>query len=158
MIEPTPRALSKKWAPVFRSRKRNKQNISGKLHCDLSSGDRTFLYDLNDNQGGTCVISVRVTQKPLLAYNLEVADYHSYFVGKVGAWVLNGGDCDPNLPKGGTYKLKDPNQEMRVRRTGRTKDLEQRKGQHGRDPETKDLKFEVDRRTDEYAAQRAAST
>lgn len=57
-------------------------------------------FELQTAKGDwTSVIAVRITKKPLLAYNLEVADYHSYFVGKVGAWVHNGGDCDPNLPK-----------------------------------------------------------
>jgi RHS repeat-associated protein len=57
------------------------------------------------------------------------------------------------VPKGGTYKLKDVIT-GKVRRTGRSKDLNVRRQQHARDPTTKDLEFEVDRRTDDYAAQR----
>ncbi|WP_437731191.1 RHS repeat-associated core domain-containing protein [Sorangium sp. So ce1335] len=57
------------------------------------------------------------------------------------------------VAKGGTYKLRDP-ETGQVRRTGRTNDLRRREGEHGRDPETKDLEFEVDRRTDSYPAQR----
>jgi hypothetical protein len=56
-------------------------------------------------------------------------------------------------PKGGTYKLKDP-ETGRVRRTGRTNDLDRRMAEHRSDLKTKDLKFEVDRRTDNYAQQR----
>ena len=39
-------------------------------------------------------------------------------------------------------------------RTGRSKNLENRAADHARSPETKDLPFEVDRRTDVYAQQR----
>jgi len=52
-----------------------------------------------------------------------------------------------------SYKLKDP-ETRQVRRTGRTNDLNSRRGDHKRAPETKDLDFEVDRRTDNYAQQR----
>jgi hypothetical protein len=61
--------------------------------------------------------------------------------------------ADGGIPKGGTYKLSDP-ETGRVRRTGRTNDLRRREGEHGRNPETKDLEFEIDRRTDSYPAQR----
>ena len=39
-------------------------------------------------------------------------------------------------------------------RTGRTNDLNRRRGEHARDQATKDLRFEIDRRTDNYAQQR----
>ena len=55
--------------------------------------------------------------------------------------------------KGGTYKLRDP-ETGEVKRTGRTNDLDRREGEHARGEDTKDLKFEVDRRTDDYAEQR----
>jgi RHS repeat-associated protein len=55
--------------------------------------------------------------------------------------------------KGGTYKLRDP-ETGQVRRTGRTNDLARREGEHGRNAETRDLDFEVDRRTDSYPEQR----
>lgn len=57
------------------------------------------------------------------------------------------------VPNGGTYKLRDPDTGQ-VRRTGRSNDLARREGEHGRHSETKDLDFEVDRRTDSYPAQR----
>ncbi|MFY0639798.1 MAG: hemagglutinin repeat-containing protein [Bermanella sp.] len=56
-------------------------------------------------------------------------------------------------PKGGTYVLRDAETEE-VRRTGRSKDLEKREQQHANTPETEDLVFEVDRRTDDYSEQR----
>ena len=64
-----------------------------------------------------------------------------------------GSGAGPPAAKGGTYKLKDP-ETGAVRRTGRTNDLARREGEHGRAPETRDLDFEVDKRTDSYAAQR----
>jgi RHS repeat-associated protein len=56
-------------------------------------------------------------------------------------------------PKGGTYKLKDP-ETGEVRRTGQTNDLGRREKEHLRGEETKDLKLEIDRRTDDPAARR----
>ena len=41
-------------------------------------------------------------------------------------------------PKGGTYKLRDPGTGQ-VRRTGRTNDLQRRRGEHARHPETRDM-------------------
>jgi hypothetical protein len=55
--------------------------------------------------------------------------------------------------KGETYLLKDP-LTGRVMRTGRTNDLHRRELEHGRQPETTNLDFELDRRTDDYAQQR----
>jgi hypothetical protein len=57
-----------------------------------------------------------------------------------------------DVPQGGTYVLRDA--EEVVRRTGRTKHLDIREQQHARHPETKDLNFEIDKRADNYAAQR----
>lgn len=58
-----------------------------------------------------------------------------------------------DTPRGGTYVLRDPETDQ-VRRTGRSNDLRRREGEHGRHPETRDLNFEIDRRTDSRAAQR----
>ncbi|WP_242396381.1 hypothetical protein [Anaeromyxobacter oryzisoli] len=55
--------------------------------------------------------------------------------------------------KGGTYLLRDP-VTGEVVRTGRTKDLARREGEHARNPLLGDFTFEVDRRTDVYAEQR----
>ena len=52
-------------------------------------------------------------------------------------------------PKGGTYKLTDP-ETGKVMRTGRTTDLKARMGQHRRNPGTKRFDFEVDKRTNIY--------
>ena len=56
-------------------------------------------------------------------------------------------------PTGGTYILTDPGTGA-VRRTGRTNDLDRRRNEHGRDAVTRELDFQVDRRTDSYSAQR----
>ena len=54
------------------------------------------------------------------------------------------------VAKGGTYVLK--NAEGTVVKTGRTKDLARREAEHGR--KHPDTTFQVDKRTDDYAAQR----
>ena len=56
-------------------------------------------------------------------------------------------------PKGGTYMLID-SETGQVMRTGRTKDLERRKLEHRRDPETAKHEFEIDRQTDSYPEMR----
>ena len=59
--------------------------------ADLQSGDRL----LNDDASWAEVVSVKVEAKPLKAYNLTVADFHTYFVAAdknaVPVWVHN--DC-----------------------------------------------------------------
>ena len=54
---------------------------------------------------------------------------------------------------GGTYLQKDKETE-KVQRSGRTNDLARREKEHGRATEIKDLKFEVDVRTDDKNVQR----
>jgi RHS repeat-associated protein len=61
-------------------------------------------------------------------------------------------DLATKNPKGGTYVLKDENDE--VARSGRTNDLERREQEHARGEETNDKKFEVDVRTDDKKVQR----
>ncbi len=55
--------------------------------------------------------------------------------------------------KGGVYSLSEPTTGT-VKRTGRTKDMAQRKNQHANGDETKDLDFNEEYRTDDYAEQR----
>lgn len=74
-------------------------------------------------------------------------------VAKAADGLSDSADVASSVPKGGTYKLRDPETDQ-VRRTGRSNDLDRRAREHGRDPNTKDLDFEVDRRTDSYPAQR----
>ena len=60
---------------------------------------------------------------------------------------------DSNIvTKGGTYKLRDA--DGIVQRTGKSNDLNRRRREHARHQDTKDLDFEVDRRTDNPLAQR----
>ncbi|MBA4387845.1 MAG: hypothetical protein C0404_07680 [Verrucomicrobia bacterium] len=54
--------------------------------------------------------------------------------------------------KGGTYLLRDT--ERSVMRSGRSKDLRRREGDHARDPVLKDYEFEPVHRTDVYKEQR----
>lgn len=54
--------------------------------------------------------------------------------------------------KGGTYKLRDA--DGAVKRTGKSNDLDRRRSEHARNKDTKDLDFEVDRRSDCCNAQR----
>ena len=67
---------------------------------------------------------------------------------------------NPPLPagakaaEGGTYKLREADSDAAVRRTGSTDDLARRRAEHARDPKTKDLEFEVDRRTDDPVARK----
>jgi hypothetical protein len=58
----------------------------------------------------------------------------------------------PLATKGGTYVLKDA--DGVVKRTGKSNNLDRRRGEHGRNSDTKDLEFEVDRRSDCCNAQR----
>jgi RHS repeat-associated protein len=57
-----------------------------------------------------------------------------------------------DLARGGTYLLRDAS--GTVMRTGRSNNLARRAAEHARDPQLRDLVFEVDKRTDNYAAQR----
>ncbi len=57
------------------------------------------------------------------------------------------------VPKGGTYVLRDP-VSGKVIRTGRTNNLNRRRLEHRRYPQTKDLQFKVDKRTNNYQQQR----
>ena len=58
-----------------------------------------------------------------------------------------------SLVKGGVYTLRDP-ETGDVERTGRTNDLDRRKGEHASGKETKDLNFKVEHRTDNASARR----
>ena len=42
------------------------------------------------------VVAANVTAEPQIAYNLEVAEYHTYFVGESRVWVHNGTPCGGN--------------------------------------------------------------
>jgi len=55
--------------------------------------------------------------------------------------------------KGGTYRLRD-RLTGQVRRTGQSNELDRRRNEHARNPATKDLDFEVDKRSDDLAARR----
>jgi hypothetical protein len=101
---------------------------------DLASGDKLFFGTAGTSTPGPSTTSVtRVTFKPEATtvlgdtevYNFEVANTHTYFVGKIngGVWVHN--DC-----RGGVYKLLD--ELGNVMRTGRTNNLARREAEHQR--------------------------
>ncbi|MCB2157045.1 hypothetical protein KQI84_19380 [bacterium] len=119
---------------------------------DLRVGGR-----LRTSTGSVSIVSVVPLDGLPRVYNIEVETEHSYLVSDLGVLSHNVNPCSaptpPQEPKGGTYFLKDP-ETGEVVRTGRTNNLKSRKGDHARKPETEEFKFEVDRTTDEYAAQR----
>jgi hypothetical protein len=64
-----------------------------KSAVDLRSGDILIEFG-----GGTAhVRSVELVKKPFLAYNLEVAEDHTFFVGRTGLWVHNA--CGPPVQR-----------------------------------------------------------
>jgi len=47
------------------------------------------------------VLSVNLDTAPQFAYNLAIADAHTYFAGELEAWGHNGGLSDlPTIPQG----------------------------------------------------------
>ena len=62
---------------------------------DLATGDTLCLAD----GGRTSVVSVirEKLSSPVDVYNLEVADFHTYFVASAGAWVHNCGGMAPRV-------------------------------------------------------------
>jgi RHS repeat-associated protein len=75
-----------------------------------------------------------------------------YKGGKKLLGVVDGVGDVKKAAKGGVYTLSD--ESGTVVRTGRTKDLKQRKVQHESNKDTKDLEFNEEHRTDDYAEQR----
>jgi len=114
--------------------------------CQLIVGE-----NLRTKAGPRRIVSIGAKLGVHRVFNIEVETDHCYCVSSIGVLSHNNG-CAQEGPKGGTYKLKDV--DGNVERTGRTNDLKRRQGEHRRDSNTKDLEFEVDRRTDDYAAQR----
>ena len=57
----------------------------------------TLRTDLTDTSGALRVKALTLEDQPFLAYNLEVADDHSFFVGEARAWVHNGPCDNPHL-------------------------------------------------------------
>ena len=88
--------------------------------------------------------------KTLFDPNASGSDKSIAVAGAVaGVWTPGPGTA---YARGGTYILR--NADGQVMRTGRTNDLARRRAEHARNPETRDLEFEVDRRTDDAAQQR----
>jgi len=81
--------------------------------ADLKSGDPVsqlsmvstvrLTNNVGDTAGALRVKALTFEDKPFSAYNLEVAEHHTFFVGKGYAWVHNG--CAPRV--GGGAKLEN---------------------------------------------------
>ncbi|RDH41949.1 hypothetical protein B9G39_25960 [Zooshikella ganghwensis] len=89
---------------------------------NLKRPDDSVLQQSPSTEATLTIKSIIQEVSPQTVYNFEVADYHTYFAGKLGAWVHNGdgldcktgqgsekkkdeGSIDPNLPSVGD-KLK----------------------------------------------------
>jgi hypothetical protein len=102
-------------------------------------------------------VSSAIAAPSIAQQGMDLAAQSTGLIAQGLVWYAEAtGESEPDAsvqPKGGTYVLKDP-ETGAVERTGRTKDLERRRGEHARDPEFSDLDFDVDARTDDYAQQR----
>lgn len=98
----------------------------------------------------TVLASATATNGEKLAAGVELAG--SMLGGRSGRQAAGGAvrAVEGGAAKGGTYVLKNP--DGTVVKTGRTNDLARREGEHGRGHP--DKTFEVDKRTDNRAAQR----
>lgn len=113
---------------------------------------RAFYYEsksLVALAGGDLSTAARYAEMSLNAQTDILIDVGSTFVPFLAAPVAKLG-AEEII--GGTYKLLDD--AGNVSRTGRTNDLLRRQTEHARSPETKNLRFKVDQKTDDYAQQR----
>jgi hypothetical protein len=123
--------------------------------ADLRRGEH-----LRDAEGKEMAVdAVLDLQRVTWVYNLTVEGLHTYYAGADPVLVHNArpGDCGKLTeaiiePRGGVYTLRDEAGD--VMRTGRSKNLRDRRSAHGRAPETRDYEFRVEHRTDDYATQR----
>ena len=120
--------------------------------ADLRRGEH--LRDADGNP--VAVDAVLDLSKVTWVYNLTVDGLHTYYVGAEPVLVHNAskkpGECGLTEPVGGVYTLRDD--AGNVMKTGRSKDLVRRRGEHGRDPRYRDYDFQVEHRTDKYFEQR----
>jgi hypothetical protein len=127
---------------------------------DLEAGDR---LESRDHTPVT-VTALTATLEVATVYNLTIANLHTYYIQPDNN--VNRSDTDAAIlvhnrpvvpcdslgdPRGGVYRLMDGD---RVVRTGRTKNLDSRRLDHGRHKTTSGYRFEVVYRTDDYAVQR----
>ena len=54
---------------------------------------------LNDTSGALLVKVLKREAQPFTAYNLEIKGFHTFFVGKLGAWVHNTGAAETCVKK-----------------------------------------------------------
>ncbi len=64
-----------------------------------AAGDLQEGYEISDVGGSTLAVKAVAREKRLQdTYNFEVADYHTYFVGRQGAWVHNACSVPKDAP------------------------------------------------------------
>jgi RHS repeat-associated protein len=106
---------------------------------------------------GSAAVSAAVGATGVGLANVAKKGYKAYKVAKAvkAAKALKAAKAAEKAEKakGGAYVLKDLKTRV-VKKTGRSKDLMRRKKELARRKDTKDLKFEADRRTDVYEQQR----
>ena len=75
---------------------------------DLVVGDE--VYNLDETASAILVLEIEILDEPVLVYNLEVEDFHSYFVGCVPVLVHNYVASSGNVyPENIDYSYRDPN-------------------------------------------------
>ena len=75
---------------------------------DLVVGDE--VYNLDETASAILDLEIEILDEPVLVYNLEVEDFHSYFVGCVPVLVHNYVASSGNVyPENIDYSYRDPN-------------------------------------------------
>ena len=75
---------------------------------DLVVGDE--VYNLDETASAILGLEIEILDEPVLVYNLEVEDFHSYFVGCVPVLVHNYVASSGNVyPENIDYSYRDPN-------------------------------------------------
>ena len=75
---------------------------------DLVVGDE--VYNLDETASAILGLEIEILDEPVLVYNLEVEDFHSYFVGCVTVLVHNYVASSGNVyPENIDYSYRDPN-------------------------------------------------
>ena len=70
----------------------------------------TRFYNLDETASAILGLEIEILDEPVLVYNLEVEDFHSYFVGCVPVLVHNYVASSGNVyPENIDYSYRDPN-------------------------------------------------
>lgn len=91
---------------------------------DLVEGDQVVRYDNGDGQAGFLLVkSVVLEDARQDTYNFEVADTHTYFVGKLNAWVHNTCEAADSIANGHAQAHLDEFADLGVETTDDLADL-----------------------------------